>query len=113
MKRKLWLVAALILCLVLAVGILAACNDSGTSGQQTPGGEDPGTETPGDNPGGEDPGAGEEGVIAGLEFILNSDLSSYAVSAYTGTSTEITIPTIRWMKKPIMITNNPVATAPA
>ena len=53
MKRKLWLVAALILCLVLAVGILAACNDSGTSGQQTPGGENPGTETPGDNPGGE------------------------------------------------------------
>ena len=43
MKRKLWLVAALVLCLVLAVGILAACNDSDTSGQQTPGGENPGT----------------------------------------------------------------------
>ena len=66
MKRKLWLLAVLVLCLVLAVGILAACNGSGGSGQQTPGcenpgtetpgGEDPGTETPGDNPGGEDPG---------------------------------------------------------
>ena len=43
MKRKLWLVAVLVLCLVFAVGILAACNDSGTSGQQTPGGENPGT----------------------------------------------------------------------
>ena len=56
MKRKLFFIIALACCLVLAVGILAACNDSGTSGQQTPGGEDPGTETPGDNPGGEDPG---------------------------------------------------------
>ena len=56
MKRKLWLVAVLVLCLVFAVGILAACNESGGSEQQTPGGEDPGTETPGDNPGGEDPG---------------------------------------------------------
>ncbi len=56
MKRKLFFIIALTCCLVLAVGILAACNESGTSGQQTPGGEDPGTETPGDNPGGEDPG---------------------------------------------------------
>ena len=56
MKRKLFFIIALACCLVLAVGILAACNESGTSGQQTPGGEDPGTETPGDNPGGEDPG---------------------------------------------------------
>ena len=56
MKRKLFFIIALACCLVLAVGILAACNDSGSSGQQTPGGEDPGTETPGDNPGGEDPG---------------------------------------------------------
>ena len=43
MKRKLWLVAVLVLCLVFAVGILAACNESGGSEQQTPGGEDPGT----------------------------------------------------------------------
>ena len=56
MKRKLFFIIALACCLVLAVGILAACNESGTSGQQTPGGENPGTETPGDNPGGEDPG---------------------------------------------------------
>ena len=66
MKRKLFFIIALACCLVLAVGILAACNESGGSGQQTPGGEnpgtetpggeDPGTETPGDNPGGEDPG---------------------------------------------------------
>ena len=56
MKRKLFFIIALACCLVLAVGILAACNDSGGSGQQTPGGETPGTETPGDNPGGEDPG---------------------------------------------------------
>ncbi len=43
MKRKLFFIIALACCLVLAVGILAACNDSGTSGQQTPGGENPGT----------------------------------------------------------------------
>ena len=43
MKRKLFFLIALACCLVLAVGILAACNDSGTSGQQTPGGENPGT----------------------------------------------------------------------
>ncbi len=92
MKRKLFFIIALACCLVIAVGVLAACNESGGSGQQTPGGENPGTEIPGDNPGGEDPGAGEEDVIAGLEFTLNSDRSSYAVSAYTGTSTEITIP---------------------
>ncbi len=67
MKRKLWLVAALILCLVLAVGILAACNDSGTSGQQTPGGENPGTETPGDNPGDETPGDENPGDNPGGE----------------------------------------------
>ena len=85
MKRKLWLLAVLVLCLVLAVGILAACNGSGGSGQQTPGGEnpgtetpggeDPGTETPGDNPGGEDPG--DETV----SFIVTFDTQGGSVLA--------------------------------
>ena len=42
MKRK-TLFIILALCLVLAVGILAACNENDDSGQQTPGGENPGT----------------------------------------------------------------------
>ena len=75
MKRKLWLLAVLVLCLVLAVGILAACNGSGGSGQQTPGGENPGTETPGDNPGGEDPG--DETV----SFIVTFDTQGGSVLA--------------------------------
>ena len=75
MKRKLWLLAVLVLCFVLAVGILAACNGSGGSGQQTPGGENPGTETPGDNPGGEDPG--DETV----SFIVTFDTQGGSVLA--------------------------------
>ena len=72
MKRKLFFIIALACCLVLAVGILAACNDSGTSGQQTPGGENPGTETPGDNPGGEDPGNEDPGDET-VSFIVTFD----------------------------------------
>ena len=93
MKRKLFFIIALACCLVLAVGILAACNESGGSGQQTPGGENPGTETPGDNPGGEDPGTDtpggdnpsteepdeEEDGAQWLEFTLSEDGSSYVV----------------------------------
>lgn len=107
MKKKLFFIIALACCLVLTVGILAACNDSGTSGQQTPGTENPGNETPGDNnPGGEVPGTGEtpegedpgttdpslEESTPGLEFVLNSDQSSYAVSGYTGSTTDVVIP---------------------
>ena len=82
MKRKLWLLAVLVLCLVLAVGILAACNGSGGSGQQTPCGEDPGTNIPG----GEEPGTSEEVGTAGLVFELSNDQSSYAVLDYIGNS---------------------------
>ena len=77
MKRKLFFVIALACCLVLAVGILAACNDSGSSGQQTSGGENPGIDTPGENPDnnpeenpdGEDPG--DAVVYRTVTFDLN------------------------------------------
>ena len=78
MKRKLWLLAVLVLCLVFAVGILAACNGSGGSGQQTPGGEEP--------------GISEEDGTLGLRFSLDSNQSSYSVSTYAGTSNKVTIP---------------------
>ena len=69
MKRKLFFIIALACCLVLAVGILAACNDSGTSGQQTPGGETPGGEQP-----------STPAYSEGLSYRLNSDGQSYTVT---------------------------------
>ena len=110
MKKRVTVIIALLACLVLAVCLFAACNDGGSTGQHipgdetpgvetpgenpgdNPGGEDPDTDEPGDNPGGEDPDTGEEGGTAGLQFTLNSDRSSYAVSAYTGISAEVVIP---------------------
>lgn len=79
MKKRVTVIIALLVCLVLAVCLFAACNDGGSTGQQTPGGNRPGAETPGDessgvetpgenpsdnpgnNPGGEDPGTDEPG----------------------------------------------------
>ena len=70
MKRKLFIILALVLCMALMVGVLAACNEGGTTGtggddtqgDVTPGGGDenqggntPGGNTPGGNPGGWDP----------------------------------------------------------
>ena len=56
MKKRALLLFVILCCFVLMISILAACDESGSSGQQTPGGENPGTEVPGNNPGGEDPG---------------------------------------------------------
>ena len=70
MKRKLFIILALVLCMALMVGVLAACNEGGTTGtggddtqgDVTPGGDDenqggntPGGNTPGGNPGGDFP----------------------------------------------------------
>ena len=80
MKKKIFLLIALVLCMTLMVGVLAACNEGGTTGTggddtqggvtpgggdeqggNTPGGDDeqggntPGGNTPGGNPGGWDP----------------------------------------------------------
>ena len=76
MKRKLFIILALILCMALMVGVLAACNEGGTTGTggddtqgdvtpggddeqggNTPGGDDEnqGGNTPGGNPGGDFP----------------------------------------------------------
>lgn len=61
MKKKLFLLMALLCCFVLAVGILAACNgDAGEqTGGQTPGGGDQqgGIDQPGDT---DEPGGGDE-----------------------------------------------------
>ena len=75
MKRKLFIILALVLCMALMVGVLAACNEGGTTGTggddtqgggnpggddeqggNTPGGdENQGGNTPGGNPGGDFP----------------------------------------------------------
>ena len=76
MKKKIFLLIALVLCMALMVGVLAACNEGGTTdtggddtqggvtpggddeqGGNTPGGDDEnqGGNTPGGNPGGWDP----------------------------------------------------------
>ena len=72
MKRKLFIILALVLCMALMVGVLAACNEGGTTGTGgddtqggvTPGGDDEqGGNTPGggdENQGGNTPGGGDE-----------------------------------------------------
>ena len=97
MKKKLFLLMAVLCCFVLAVGILAACNgDQGTQpGGQTPGGQTPGgMDNPGDidQPGGDQPD--ENDYTEGLVFKLASDGESYSVTDYTGTSTEVVIPSV-------------------
>ena len=84
MKRKLFFIIALACCLVLAAGILAACNDSGTSGQQTPGGETPGGEQP-----------STPAYSEGLAYQLNRDRQSYKVMGIGEcTDTELVIPQV-------------------
>ena len=72
MKRKLFIILALVLCMALMVGVLAACNEGGTTGtggddtqgDVTPGGDDEnqGGNTPGgdDEQGGNTPGGDDE-----------------------------------------------------
>ena len=60
MKRKLFIILALVLCMALMVGVLAACNEGGTTG--TGGDDTQGDVTPGggDEQGGNTPGGGDE-----------------------------------------------------
>ena len=60
MKRKLFIILALVLCMALMVGVLAACNEGGTTG--TGGDDTQGGVTPGgdDEQGGNTPGGGDD-----------------------------------------------------
>ena len=89
MKRKLFIILALVLCMALMVGVLAACNEGGTTGtggddtqgDVTPGGDDenqggntPGGNTPGGNPGGDfpwNPGGDDDDDTPGGDFPWN------------------------------------------
>ena len=89
MKRKLFIILALVLCMALMVGVLAACNEGGTTGTGgddtqggvTPGGDDenqggntPGGNTPGGNPGGDfpwNPGGDDDDDTPGGDFPWN------------------------------------------
>ena len=96
MKRKLFIILALVLCMALMVGVLAACNEGGTTGTggdntqggvtpggddenqggNTPGGDDEnqGGNTPGGNPGGDfpwNPGGDDDDDIPGGNFPWN------------------------------------------
>ena len=90
MKKRFLIMIALVCCLVLAAGIITACNSNeGTqTGGQTPGGSAPGI---GDNSGGIDQPE-DEMYTEGLVFRLSSDRRSYYVSDYVGTSSNVVIP---------------------
>ena len=98
MKKKLFLLMALLCCFVLAVGILAACNgdegtqpDGQTPGGQTPGGQTPdgGTQNPGDND--QDDEQGGE-VIEPAKLIFEKIEDGYSVTGYEGMPTFVVIP---------------------
>ena len=98
MKKKLFLLMALLCCFVLAVGILAACNgdegtqpDGQTPGGQTPGGQTPdgGTQNPGDND--QDDEQGGE-VIEPAKLIFKKNGNGYSVTGYEGMPTVVVIP---------------------
>ena len=69
MKKKLFLMIAVLCCMLLLVATLAACADKGDTGEN-PGGDV--TENPGgDNPGGENPDPGEIEVFKMVSFDMN------------------------------------------
>ena len=80
MKKRVTVIIALLACLVLAVCLFAACNDGGSTGQQTPGDDRPGT----------DESVSEEYFTQGLEFTPCN--GAYTVSGYTGSATDVIIP---------------------
>ena len=84
MKRKLVLMLAILCCVVLTVGIFAACNPDN--------GEQQGTEqSGGETPGGEQPST--PAYSEGLAYRLNSDRQSYMVTGIGEcTDTELVIP---------------------
>lgn len=73
MKRKLWLVAVLVMSIVFAVVMLAACNGSGSGNQN---------------------GDGEVGSSEGIIFTLNDVGDSYSVSGYKGNGGKVLIPSV-------------------
>ena len=69
MKKKLFLMIAVLCCMLLLVATVAACEDKGDTGEN-PGGDV--TENPGgDNPGGENPDPGEIEVFKMVSFDMN------------------------------------------
>ena len=79
MKKNFLLFICVLLCAALLAAVLTACNDEDGTQTVTPGGEGQ---------------TGEELPDGGLVFELASDGESYAVADYTGTSTEVVIPSV-------------------
>ena len=79
MKKKFLLFICVLLCAALLAAVLTACNDEDGTQAVKPGGEGQ---------------TGEELPDGGLVFELASDGESYAVADYTGTSTEVVIPSV-------------------
>ena len=86
MKKRVFLLLAILCCLVLVVGVFAACN---SDGEEQPSTEQPGGETPG----GEQPNT--PAYSEGLAYRLNSDGQSYIVTGVGEcTDTELVIPQV-------------------
>ena len=79
MKKNFLLFICVLLCAALLAAVLTACNDEDGTQTVKPGGEGQ---------------TGEELPDGGLVFELASDGESYAVADYTGTSTEVVIPSV-------------------
>ena len=86
-RKRFFILIALVCCLVLAAGILAACNngESTQTGGQTPGGQTPGGQTPG----GQTPGG--EGIEP-ARLIFEKTENGYSVTGYEGAPTVVVIP---------------------
>ena len=82
MRKRFFILIALVCCLVLAAGILAACNgdESTQTGGQTPGGQTPGGQTP-----------GGEGIEP-ARLIFEKTENGYSVTGYEGAPTVVVIP---------------------
>ena len=79
MKKNFLLFICVLLCAALLAAVITACNDEDGTQTVKPGGEGQ---------------TGEELPDGGLVFELASDGESYAVADYTGTSTEVVIPSV-------------------
>ena len=79
MKKNFLLFICVLLCAALLAAVITACNDEDGTQTVKPGGEGQ---------------TGEELPDGGLVFELASDGESYAVADYTGTSTEVEIPSV-------------------
>ena len=79
MKKNFLLFICVLLCAALLAAVITACNDEDGTQTVIPGGEGQ---------------TGEELPDGGLVFELASDGESYAVADYTGTSTEVVIPSV-------------------